>query len=140
VTCVVDASVAVKWFVEEPGSPAACAILTRGEVLVAPDLVLVEASNTAWKKVKRGEMTQEQGEAMVRALPLYFDRLVHTDALIARAYALAHRLDHPVYDCLYLALAEQESVQLMTDDHRLIKAVSRTEFRKRVRSLEGGAR
>lgn len=139
-TCVVDASVAVKWFVEEPGSPAACALLTRGEVLLAPDLVLVEASNTAWKKVKRGEMTPEQGEAMIRALPLYFERLVHTDALINRAYALAHRLDHPVYDCLYLALAEQESVQVITDDHRLVKVVSRTEFRKRVRSLNGTVR
>lgn len=135
-TCVVDASVAVKWFVEESGSSAACALLSRGEVLVAPDLVLVEASNTAWKKVKRGEMTEQQGDAMVRALPLYFDRLVSTDVLILRAYALAHRLAHPVYDCLYLALAELESIPLITDDHRLIKAVSRTEFRKQVRSSE----
>ena len=139
-TCVVDASVAVKWFVEEPGSSAACAFLARGEILVAPDLLLIEASNTAWKKVKRREMTEEQGAGMIRALPFYFDRLVHTDVLIIRAYALAHRLDHPVYDCLYLALAEQESVELITDDHRLIKAVSRTEFRKQVRSLKGGVR
>lgn len=139
-TCVVDASVAVKWFVEEPGSTAACAILTSGEVLLAPDLVLVEVGNTAWKKVTRGEITQEQGEAMLRALPLYFDRLVHPDVLIARAYALAHRLAHPVYDCLYLALAEQEDVRLITDDQRLMKVVSRTEFRKRVRSLVSGTR
>lgn len=139
-TCVVDASVAVKWFVEELRSPAACDLLTRGDVLIAPDLVLIEVSNTAWKKVSRDEITQEQGDAMVRALPFYFDRLVHTDALIIRAYALAHRLGHPVYDCLYLALAEQESIPLITDDHRLIKAVSRTEFRKQVRSLEGGGR
>lgn len=139
-TCVVDASVAVKWFVEEPGSPAACALLTRGEVLLGPGLVLIEASNTAWKKVKRGEMTPEQGEAMIRALPLYFDRLVHTDVLIVRAYELAHQLAHPVYDCLYLALAELEAVQVITDDERLVKVVSRTEFRKRVRSLVAGTR
>jgi predicted nucleic acid-binding protein len=140
VTCVVDASVAVKWFIEEPGSTAACAILTSGDVLLAPDLVLIEAANTAWKKVTRGEMTQEQGEAMVRALPLYFDRLVSMDALMVRAYTLAHRLKHPVYDCLYLALAEQEAVRLITDDRRLIKAVSRTDLRKRVRALGDGIR
>lgn len=138
-TYVVDASVAVKWFVEEPGSSAACALLATGTVLLAPNLVLAEAGNTAWKKVRRGEMTQEQGKAMVRALPLYFDRLVHTEVLIDRAYVLAHQLDHPVYDCLYLALAEQEAVLLVTDDRRLIKAVARTEFRKRVRSLEHSA-
>lgn len=134
-TCVVDASVAVKWFVEEPGSPAASALLARGDVLVAPELILVETSNTAWKKVKRKEMTPEQGEAMVRAVPLYFDRLVQCGVLIARAYALANRLNHPVYDCLYLALAELESVNLITDDARLLKAVTGTEFKKRVRLL-----
>lgn len=139
-TAVVDASVAVKWFVDEPGSPAACEILASSVTCLAPDLVLVESGNTVWKKVKRGEMTQAQGEAMVQTLPLYFDRLVPTDALLVRAYALAHRLDHPVYDCLYLALAEQEAVSLITDDQRLLKAVSRTELRKLVRPLINSAR
>lgn len=133
---VVDASVVVKWFVEERGSSAARTVLARGETLLAPELVLVEVSNTAWKKVKRKEMTLEQGEAMVRAIPLYFDRLVESGMLIPRAYALATRLNHPVYDCLYLALAEMESIKMITDDTRLIKAVAGTEFRNRVRPLE----
>lgn len=135
-TWVVDASVAVKWFVEERGSSAARVVLAKGEALLAPDLILVETSNTAWKKVRRKEMTIEQGEAMVRAVPLYFERLVHSGALVARAYALATQLNHPVYDCLYLALAEIEAVDFITDDERLVKAVHRTEFRKRVRLLE----
>ncbi len=50
----VDASVAVKWFVEERGSSAARTILARGETILAPDLVLVEAGSTAKKsKTKR---------------------------------------------------------------------------------------
>jgi predicted nucleic acid-binding protein len=136
VTWVIDATVAVKWFVEERGSLAARAVLARGESLLAPDLILVEAGNAAWKKVKRKEMTQEQGEAMVRALPLYFERLVISGTLVARAYDLANQLNHPVYDCLYLALAEVEAINLITDDERLVKAVSRTELRRRVRLLE----
>jgi predicted nucleic acid-binding protein len=135
VTWIVDASVAVKWFVEESRSSEARAVLARGEPLLAPDLILVEASNTAWKKVKRKEMTAEQGEAMVRAVPLYFDRLVHSGALAARAYALANRLNHPVYDCLYLALAEGEAVDLITDDDRFFKVVTRTVLGRRVRLL-----
>lgn len=138
--CVVDASVAVKWFVEEHGSTAARMVLSKGDTLLAPDLILVETSNTAWKKVRRKEMTREQGEAMVHALPLYFDRLVHSGALVVRAYALANHLNHPVYDCLYLALAELEDVDLITDDQRLIKAVSRTEYRQRVQSMGRGRR
>lgn len=139
-TCVIDASVAVKWFVEERGSTAARTVLSKGEPLLAPDLILVETSNTAWKKVRRKEMTREQGEAMVRVLPLYFDRLVHSDALVVRAYALANHLNHPVYDCLYLALAELEDVNLITDDERLVKVVSLTEYRHRVRAIERGLR
>lgn len=135
-TWVIDASVAVKWFVEERGSSAARSVLARGEPLLAPDLILVEASNTAWKKVKRKEMTLEQGEAMVRAMPHYFERLVNSGALVARAYALANQLNHPVYDCLYLALAEVEAIDLITDDDRLVKAVTRTELGRRVRLLE----
>lgn len=133
---VVDASVAVKWFVEERGTLEARALLARGESLLAPDLILVETSNTAWKKVKRKEMTPEQGEGMVRAVPLYFDRLVEAGLLVSRAYTLATRLNHPVYDCLYIALAEMESITMITDDTRLIKAVAGTEFKKRVRPLE----
>ena len=132
---VIDASVAVKWFVDEPGSPAARAVLARGESLLAPDLIVVEASNTAWKKVKRKEMTAEQGEAMVRAIPLFFDRLMPSGSLAARAYVLANQLNHPVYDCLYLALAESEAVELITDDARLVTAVSRTALRRQVRLL-----
>ena len=38
-TLVVDASVACKWFVEEPGSADADKFLAGGDELVAPDLM-----------------------------------------------------------------------------------------------------
>lgn len=46
-TCVVDASVAVKWFVEERGSTAARMVLSKYETLLAPDFILIETSNAA---------------------------------------------------------------------------------------------
>ena len=42
---------------------------------------------------------------------------------MVHAYALANHLNHPVYDCLYLTLAELEDVDLITDDERLVKVV-----------------
>ena len=56
----------------------------------------------------------------MRALPLSFDRLAPTAPLSERALELAQRLDHPAYDCFYLALAESESAVLVTDDEKLI--------------------
>ncbi|MDI3461812.1 MAG: hypothetical protein OJF50_000633 [Nitrospira sp.] len=45
-----------------------------------------------------------------------------------------------MYDCLYLALAELEDVDLITDDERLVKVVSLTDYRQRVRAIGRGLR
>ena len=37
---------------------------------------------------------------------------------------VARRLGHPVYDCVYLALAEREHAALVTADHRLLRRLS----------------
>jgi len=73
-TWVVDASVAVKWFVDEVRSAEARAYSPRASRSSRPNLIIPESCNTAWKKVRRGDISLEQGEAMVRALPLAFDR------------------------------------------------------------------
>lgn len=139
-TLVADANVAIKWFVEESGSDAARAVLAFGEPLIAPDLVVPEACNAAWKKVRLGEIPEEQGAAIARALSLSFDRLTATAGLAPRAFALAHRFDHPVYDCFYLALAESESAPLVTDDAEVIALARKAGLTRWVRPLGTFAR
>ena len=134
-TWVVDASVAVKWFVDEARSAEARAVLASGQPIIAPDLIIPETCNTAWKKVRRGDIASEQGEAMVRALPLSFDRIAPTAPLSGRAMELAQRFDHPAYDCFYLALAESESTVLVTDDDRLIRLGKQARLGKWVKAL-----
>ena len=134
-TLVVDASVAIKWFVQESRSDAARAVLDFGEPLVAPDLVVPEACNAAWKKVKRGEISEEQGAAVARALPMSFDRLTPTAELAPRAFAIGHRFDHPVYDCFYLALAETESATLVTDDAQVLALARKAGLSRLIRPL-----
>lgn len=98
-TLVVDASVAVKWFVEEDGSDRALQLLESGEPIVAPDLVLAEMVNAAWKSLRRGELDPGQFDQMVSDTTVTFSRLVPLDGLVRRAAAIALELDHPVYDC-----------------------------------------
>lgn len=134
-TWVVDASVAVKWFVDEMRSTEARAVLASGQPIIAPDLIIPESCNTVWTKIRRGDISLEQGEAMVRALPLSFDRLAPTAPLSGRALDLARRFDHPAYDCYYVALAEAESAILVTDDDKLIRLGKQARLGKWMKSL-----
>ena len=52
-----------------------------------------------------------------------------------RALQLATQLDHPVCDCLYLALAEHLDTQVITDDRRFFTIGNATGFGARLRLL-----
>ena len=64
-----------------------------------------------------------------------YDRLTPLSTLAERALAIAGALDHSVYDCFYLALAEVEAGQLVTADRRLLAKVTGTPFADWIRLL-----
>ncbi len=134
-TFVVDASVARKWFVREDGSDRAVDLLNRGVPLIAPDLVLAEVCNAAWTSLRRREIDPSQLNQIASDIAGPFQRLVPLQRLISRAAALVHELDHPIYDCLYLALAEAEDAPLITADRRLIATVRGPPLADRVTPL-----
>jgi predicted nucleic acid-binding protein len=90
--------------------------------LLAPDLILAEAGNAFWKAVRAGLILRKDAVAALERLPKTFDRLVPLSLLYEDAARLSFELDHPVYDCFYLALAEREGVPLVTADKRLATA------------------
>lgn len=133
-TVVVDASVALKWVLDEPGREAADALLE--EELIAPALWLLEAANALWRRSRRGEITVE--EATERLTELYNApvavTVIEDDLLVAAD--LASVLGHPVYDCLYLAVAIRENTYVVTADGRFHSAVDRSSgFKGAVRLL-----
>ena len=71
------------------------------------------------------------------SLPRFFDHLVSASRLARRAVAIAGELDHPVYDCLYLALAEAAQAAMVTSDMRLLGKVRATSWEQRVIDLIG---
>lgn len=123
---VVDASVAVKWVVEEEGRDLARQLLLTDVELLAPDFLAVETSSVLWKKVRRGEMSREQALAATSAVLLPIAELIATARVTRRAFELALSLDHPIYDCLYLATAELLDAKLVTSDARLHEALALT--------------
>lgn len=116
---VVDASVAAKWLAPEAESPLADTLLA--DELLAPDLLYAEVANILWKKQQREQMTPGAVDVASRWL-LQLPLVVHESAdLMAPALSLALRLQHPAYDCFYLALARQSGCALVTADRRLFE-------------------
>lgn len=114
---IVDASVAVKWLVPEDGTAIAETLIGRPR-LIAPEFLMAEVGNALWKRRRRGESTGDGIE--LAGLANIFAQLVPTIELVDSALVLASRLDHSMYDCLYLALAERENVPIVTGDARFL--------------------
>jgi predicted nucleic acid-binding protein len=134
-TLVLDASVAFKWFAQEDGTERALVLLERDEPVIAPDLIVAEVANAAWKSLRRRELTTLQFDRIVSDIAQPFSRLVPLNQLIRPAAALTRQLDHPICDCLYLALADAEGVPVITADQRLLDAVRGTRLASRVSRL-----
>lgn len=122
---VLDASVAAKILLPEADSALAEALMrdfqNKVHELIAPDVLPVEIGHTLTRAerigtLKKGEAIQKLSEFLLFRPPLfpYFP-------LLPRAVELSSQMRAGVYDCLYVALAEQEKCQLVTTDQKLIK-------------------
>lgn len=134
-TLVIDASIAVKWLIEEDGTPQALALRKKAK-LIAPGQLVAECANIFWKKVQRGELSQEEALLAARLLQAAEIELAPTRSLLESATRLAIELGHPAYDCIYLALAVDRSCRFATADQRLLRKLrEERQGRLRVRAV-----
>ena len=120
----VDASVVVKWFVREPFFEESRLLLAHRLRLYAPDILLAEFANTIWKKARQNEIFDTRPYLDELQSLAEIVSLCPISALIARVAEVAQALDHPVYDCLYLACAEVTESVLVTADLKFAKKVA----------------
>ena len=124
---VVDASVAVKWLVEEEGSAVAGQLLGGDHELFVPRLLASEVGNALWRKVRTGQLERSRAGTLADAMPEMAVRWMDDEDVSADAVRLSVALERPVYDCVYLALAHRIGATLVTADTRFANALAATE-------------
>jgi len=123
-TVVVDASVALKWVIEEDGSQAAQALIAE-HPLAAPDLLAVECANVLWAKARRGILSRDLARTALDAILATPVRLLPSAPYAAAAQTIAFDLDQTAYDSLYLAVALADHATFITADESFAAAASR---------------
>jgi predicted nucleic acid-binding protein len=128
---VIDASVAVKWFLPPAGEPLVkeawrfLALYTEGRArLAVPDLFWAECANVFWRAARQGRLTFETAEEALRALMGLGLPTRPSRELLQQAFTMAHTFHRALYDCLYVVLAVRSSAELLTADEKLANALA----------------
>jgi predicted nucleic acid-binding protein len=116
---VLDASAAVRLILADPAAADLAERVGGAALVLAPELMLTELANTLWKLQRADRLDGLDPQELLAEARELVDRLEPDRHLQAEALALACHLNHPVYDCLYLALARREAASLISSDRRL---------------------
>lgn len=132
---VIDASVAVKWFLNEELAEEALEILHQLSFFYAPEIFLTEIDSVLTKYVRQRKMTISDAwdkRKLFRVLPY---RLIEYNKIEDFAFQLATEFSVTTYDASYLAIAIDYNAVLYTADQRLANGLSTTPFSDYVKSI-----
>lgn len=135
---VVDASVAVKWLLDEEDSGKAEALLSEFAFnLLAPDFIYHEVANAIWKNIKFGNLLPENGLKAINYF-LNFTQLqtINSNDISAMALDMCIRFNHrSIYDFIYVSLAKQLNSVCITADKELYKKLRGTDYEQHISLL-----
>jgi predicted nucleic acid-binding protein len=128
---VLDASVAVKWYLprhDEPLVDAAFELLTQHAKeqigFVTPDSFWAEFGNVMWKAVRQRRLLENDARLAISDLGKWRIGTVPLAGLLDEALRIAIANGRSFYDSLYVALAVQSDLELITADERLVNTLA----------------
>lgn len=116
---VVDASVAVLWFVPQEHADLATALLASRVRMRAPGRLRLEAASALLRSVRRRELDEAEARRITRVLipaSVEFEDDIRDER---DAFDIAAVHGGSVYDGVYVALARRLGATLVTGDRRM---------------------
>lgn len=122
---VIDASVLAKLFLPELGSDLAERVVSSHRIIFVPDLACIEVASALLRAHRNATVSEEFARSQLVAWRQFTElgsvRLVPFGELLMQAEDLSMQLRHPLADCLYLALAAQRDIPLVTADKPFVE-------------------
>ena len=131
---VFDASVVVPLLLPVPGQPTPGVNLTESQIH-APQLLSIEVANALWRYARTRLVSTIDAKRAWSKFEILPFRFAEDRDLAPQALILAEALAHPVYDCIYLALALARGTRLVTRDKRFA-AAARASYAKQVELID----
>lgn len=116
---VLDASAAIRAVMDAAAQPELLNRLANAAVLLAPNLMRIEAANALWKYQKVGIISASDARDRHAEVCLLVHRFVDEQSLFPECLQLATDFNHPVYDAVYAVLARRHAGALLSFDRRL---------------------
>ena len=135
---IVDASVALKWFLDEPMQAEARMLIAR-EDLSAPDIVVAEVLNGLRKAIRDLRISLPLAREAIAKVELAIPNIIPSMFVAERALEMSIALNHHINDCIYLGLAVVMDSQMVTADAVFSKAAARTKWAAHVALLSASA-
>lgn len=133
---VVDASVAIKWYVPEVYSKESIRLLNPSFELHVPDLLFSEIGNILWKHRMRGELSHEKSTTIIAAISTVFFSIAASQTFMLDALDIAYKYRWTFYDSIYIALAKEQNCRFVTADLKLYNALKNGSLKKYILWVE----
>lgn len=118
---VIDSSSLIKYFVREDGWRHVRELMLEG--VISLDMAVKEVANALWRRILQGEMSYEIALKIVRDLAV--NRVIpleSEDKYVEKAIEIGVKSKITVYDALFIALAKELSLELITSDKKQAEA------------------
>jgi len=122
---VIDASALAKFVLKEDGWNEIAKYLETGTLSV--DHIVKEVANAVWRRFRQGEASLEDAKIMLKALKEILDRAIKVEGEIIymdEAVRIAFNRDVTIYDSLYVAMAKEKGLKLLTADETQAQAAA----------------